>query len=165
MSFKDKLKELRTDLGYLQKEMAEKLGVKPTTYTNWENGRETDYDNLMMIAEYFKISVDELIGYAKPEKEEAVKFDRAKNVITAAGYKISDVSGERNKLKISTTDRPPKEIIVPRDKFIEFIGEIITDCNNRHEEALAANVKALVKASELVFLEADSKVDNKVDNR
>lgn len=63
--FKDflspKIKELRKERGYSQKEMAEKLEIPVSTYANWEQGRREpciyDIYNLMWT---FKVDANEL---------------------------------------------------------------------------------------------------------
>ncbi len=64
--FKENLKELRLDKKLGQVELAKAIGVSKGVISLWENGlREPSMYCLIALAEFFEISIDELIGYAK----------------------------------------------------------------------------------------------------
>ena len=61
--FGKNLKMLREDKGLGQVELAKVLGVAKSTISLWENGlREPLLSSLVAIANYFKISIDEIVG-------------------------------------------------------------------------------------------------------
>lgn len=61
--FKKNLRKHRNLLGLSQKSFAEKLGIKPTTYRNYENSdREPNYDTLILIASELDVSIENLLG-------------------------------------------------------------------------------------------------------
>ncbi|MCL2555726.1 MAG: helix-turn-helix transcriptional regulator [Firmicutes bacterium] len=61
--FSNKLKELRESNELTQIALAEKLGVTRQNICDWENRRsETDFAMLIKIADFFDISLDELLG-------------------------------------------------------------------------------------------------------
>lgn len=61
--FAKNLKELRLEYGLSQAELAEKLGVDFRTISNWENGvRKPDIDMLVIVADFFEVSTDFLLG-------------------------------------------------------------------------------------------------------
>lgn len=63
---KDKLKSLRMSLGISQKKFAEDLGISQQAVGSWEVGRtEPSSDYLTLIADYFNVSVDYLLGQNK----------------------------------------------------------------------------------------------------
>lgn len=63
MEFKDRLKELRIDLGYKQKDIAEALGLSKSCYAGYEQGyREPDLKTFKKICKTFGISADYLLG-------------------------------------------------------------------------------------------------------
>jgi transcriptional regulator with XRE-family HTH domain len=59
----NRLKELRKSRNLTQDEMAKKISLPRSTYSNYETGkREPDYYTLEQIAEYFGVTVDYLLG-------------------------------------------------------------------------------------------------------
>lgn len=61
--FGDRLKSLRKSSGYTQKELGEKLNVSGRVIGYYEsNERFPDKDTLTDIADFFKVSVDYLLG-------------------------------------------------------------------------------------------------------
>ena len=64
--FHKKLKMLRKKQGLTQTELGEKVGVKQNTFTNWENGkREPSLEKLIVLADFFEVSLDWLVGRDK----------------------------------------------------------------------------------------------------
>ena len=63
MEFNEKLQELRKSRGLTQEELAEALFVSRTAISKWESGRGyPSIDSLKQIANYFSISIDELLS-------------------------------------------------------------------------------------------------------
>ena len=61
--FKDNLKELRLEKGLGQVELAKELGVSKGVISLWENGlREPNMYSLILLAKFFKVTIDELVG-------------------------------------------------------------------------------------------------------
>ena len=61
--FKTILKELRIENNLGQVELATAIGVSKGVISLWENGlREPNMYSLILLANYFKISIDELVG-------------------------------------------------------------------------------------------------------
>lgn len=62
MDFGDRLKQIRTTQGLSQEQLAEKIGVSRQTITKWETKRGLpDIENMIILAEIFKITIDELV--------------------------------------------------------------------------------------------------------
>lgn len=58
-----RIKKLRKEKGIKQKEMAEKINIPSTTYSNYENGhREPPPDVVISVAEVLGVEVEELLG-------------------------------------------------------------------------------------------------------
>ena len=58
-----RLKELRTEKGMTQNEVAKVIGYSSLSYARYEKGeREPDINTLCKLADYFEVSVDYLIG-------------------------------------------------------------------------------------------------------
>lgn len=61
--FHERLKELRTDKGLSQSQLAGQLNVDFRTISNWENGvRQPNINTLVVIAKFFEVSADYLLG-------------------------------------------------------------------------------------------------------
>lgn len=61
--FAERLKNLRTEAGISRSELAKELSVSARLVAYWENGqRESDFDTLIRLAEYFETSTDFLLG-------------------------------------------------------------------------------------------------------
>lgn len=61
--FSVRLKELRLQHGFNQEELAEKIGIKRNSYSDWENGKcKPNYEKLEKIADFFGVSLDWLFG-------------------------------------------------------------------------------------------------------
>ena len=65
-----RLKELRTEKGATQKEVAEFIGCSPLVYSRYEREeREPDIDTLCRLADYFGVTIDYLVGREKTIKQ------------------------------------------------------------------------------------------------
>ena len=59
----NRIKELRTKKGLLQKELAAIVGRSVSAISQWESGKyEVDNDSLFVMANFFNVSVDYLLG-------------------------------------------------------------------------------------------------------
>lgn len=75
MNFSEKLKEIRKSEGLSQEQLAEKIGVSRQAITKWETGKGLpDVENMVIIAEIFKTTLDELLrdSAPKPNRETPV---------------------------------------------------------------------------------------------
>ena len=62
--FKDRVKKLRLDHNLTQDELAQVLGISRSTIGMYETGkREADYETLELIADYFNVDMNYLIGW------------------------------------------------------------------------------------------------------
>lgn len=68
-SFPQKLKKARNDTGFTQREVTKETGIAQSTLANYETGRtEPDLENLGILADFYGVSVDWLLGTrGKPE--------------------------------------------------------------------------------------------------
>lgn len=63
MHYYKRIKELRNQHNKTQKEVAEKLGMKQPHYVRYEKGdRDTPTEKLMILADYYGVSTDYLLG-------------------------------------------------------------------------------------------------------
>lgn len=92
---KEKLKEIREQTGMNKKEFASFIGIKYTTYNNYETGeREPGSDFLILISQKFDVSIDYILGL-QGEKEikhsyelKAYEYDHIKK------YRVLDPHGQ-----------------------------------------------------------------------
>ena len=62
-TFSERLKELRKEKQLTQQKLADDLGVNRVNITRWEKGNiEPNLETLSLIASYFNVSTDYLIG-------------------------------------------------------------------------------------------------------
>ena len=67
-----RLKEIREARGISQRQAALALNLSPTVYNRYENGiREPSNALLLVIADYFGVTVDELLGRDAEESQNA----------------------------------------------------------------------------------------------
>lgn len=64
MKFGDRLRILIEEKNITQKELSAQLNIAPSTVSSYaQNTREPDFETLKMIADYFKVTTDYLLGY------------------------------------------------------------------------------------------------------
>ena len=62
-SFSERLKQLRKEKKVTQSEIAEKIGVAKSTYSQYENGhREPNFETLLKLSLFFNVDVDFLLS-------------------------------------------------------------------------------------------------------
>ena len=116
MDFGDKLKQYRINEGLSQEQLAEKMGVSRQTITKWETKRGLpDVENMIILAELFKLTLDELVlsevkrQEAKPvvyESETAYDIDTLKhfdiNLGSARSITLKTGSDEKIHIRLSS---------------------------------------------------------------
>lgn len=74
---KRNLKELRESRNMTQKQFAESLGLKLTTYNGYETGsREPDSDFWISIAEKYHVTIDYLMGFSSDPLKTGLEFTK-----------------------------------------------------------------------------------------
>ncbi len=64
MNFKTRLKELRLEKNVSQLEVAKMLNMSKMAVSHWEKGNsEPSIEQLKILAAYFDVSIDYLVGY------------------------------------------------------------------------------------------------------
>ena len=92
MTLEEQIKHYRKQAGLSQEKMAEKIGVSRQAITKWENGTGTpDIANLMAIADFFQISVDELLSNEKSEKKQSDYIYESRTEYDIDGKKNFDI--------------------------------------------------------------------------
>lgn len=62
MDFSERLKELRAEKGLSQTDLAKQTGISQSAITKWENNVHYPFGQLIVLAKYFDVSVDYLLG-------------------------------------------------------------------------------------------------------
>lgn len=95
MSLATQLKFYREQQGFSQNKVADKLNISRQSISKWENGRGyPDLDNLVLLSELYKVSIDELLH----ENEELkAKIKQNNEEIEKNRKKLSFIDGEINK--------------------------------------------------------------------
>lgn len=63
MNFAERLKELRLNKGWSQRQLGEKLGISNVAISMYERGERTpDYETLELICDIFNVSIDYILG-------------------------------------------------------------------------------------------------------
>lgn len=115
----DKLKELRERQGLNKKEFASFLGLKYTTYNNYETGlREPSSDFLILVSEKLNVSIDYLLGL-KDDKE------------ILHSYKLLSEEYEHIK-KYRKLDTHGKDMVdtVLQKEYDRVVEPVLPDCSN-----------------------------------
>ncbi len=65
MEFKERLKELRKEKNVTQTDISKILNVSKMAVSHWEKGNsEPSIEQLKILAKYFDVSVDYLVGFS-----------------------------------------------------------------------------------------------------
>lgn len=98
MNFSENLRELRKAKDIKQEVLAENLNVSRQTVSKWENGTAMpDLKKLTALAEYFGVTMDELLGLTSPGSEGENISDYAKEYIN----ELISLENEANTRKIN----------------------------------------------------------------
>lgn len=120
MEFKYNLKLSRKNKGITIKELADAIGVKAYTISDWEKGRsEPNISNLIKLADYFNLSIDFLVGKNINSNE---TYNEIIELINK--YQDTNLNNELNEL---LTDVPYKHQV----KLINIIKTIKKELFNK----------------------------------
>ncbi|MCI3927138.1 helix-turn-helix domain-containing protein [Paenibacillus sp. TRM 82003] len=110
-----RISELRENRKITQIELATSLGITRASLSHYETGRrEPDYDTLMKFADFFKVSVDFLIG--RTEDPQPVSNNHVEEF--AKSLELSDEKIlEKFSLKVDGRELTPDEA----KRFIAFV--------------------------------------------
>lgn len=93
----DRMKELRTEADLKQYELADKLGMKQSMLSYYENGREASHDVLFAYMKFFDVSADYLLGVTdekKPLSNDLVQYIATTGKIAGSKGAYNVVTGE-----------------------------------------------------------------------
>lgn len=74
--FGETLKRLRLSKNMTQAELGKAVGISQTAIANWEvSARQPSVDTVVLLADFFGVSVDVLLGRPSDEKKEDDSYD------------------------------------------------------------------------------------------
>lgn len=106
MNFGERLKQIRNNQGLSQEQLAEKIGVSRQAITKWETNRGLpDVENMIILAEIFKMTLDELVLQRTDEQERNEAIFESETVYDIDCNKHFDIRiGSAGKISICTCD-------------------------------------------------------------
>lgn len=120
MDISHNLKKLRLEKGLTQIELSKNLNINRATYAHYETGRrEPDIETLKLLADYFNVSVDYLLGNSDikttPNSKEDTPAEKISKLVkeNKIGTLAAHFDGE------DITDDDVEDI----KNFIEFVVE------------------------------------------
>lgn len=146
MNFSEKLKVIRKNEGLSQEQLAEKIGVSRQAITKWETGKGLpDVENMVIIAEIFKTTLDELLKDSVAEKESKSSrytsetiydIDCEKhfdiNIGNAAVIKLSSGTDEKLHIRLSSEDFENLDTMF-KIKLDEKKNKLDVNCVNKNK--------------------------------
>lgn len=83
--FSKNLKRIRQRRGLKQRDVAESMGIDRKQLSKWETGKlEPDIRSLCLLADYFGVSIDYLVGHTTPQPEDSTtQMKRLLNSLTS----------------------------------------------------------------------------------
>lgn len=141
MDFGQKLKEIRKTEGLSQEQLAEKIGVSRQAITKWETGKGLpDIENMMILAEIFKTTLDDLVSQAMPQTNSQPPAYHSETVYDVDGKMHFDInigiahtlivrSGDDEKLRVDLSSRTMENIAsLFKVKLDEKKNKLDVDC-------------------------------------
>lgn len=117
-----KLKELRESTGKTMKEVARDLDIKYTTYISYEKGTyEPSLQTLKDLAEYFHVTVSELIDDAKNETSILYEAKKRQDEEDLARYLELLRTRPEMRILLDTVEGATKEEVEANVKFLETL--------------------------------------------
>lgn len=95
----NRIRELRNQRKISQRKIAKDLGIAQSTYNAYETGKaEPNITMLIKLADYYKVSVDYLIGHATPGIYEFGYFTEEQRTVCALIAKLNPPNTEKVKI-------------------------------------------------------------------
>ncbi|MEE1061073.1 MAG: helix-turn-helix transcriptional regulator [Ruminococcus sp.] len=122
MDFGDKLKQYRVKEGLSQEQLAEKIGVSRQAITKWETKRGLpDVENMIILAELFKLTLDELVLAEVKKQEEKPQIFESETVYDIDMQKHFDINlGGARKITLKTGADEKIHILLSSDTLSDI---------------------------------------------
>ncbi len=122
MDFGDKLKQYRLKEGFSQEQLAEKIGVSRQAITKWETKRGLpDVENMIILAELFKLTLDELVLEEVKKQEEKTTIFESETVYDIDTQKHFDINlGGARKITLKTGNDEKIHILLSSETLTDI---------------------------------------------
>ena len=153
----ERIKELRTERGITQQQLAAELGVSGMTISNYEQGtRKPDSDIIIKAAKYFGVSSDYLLGIINTKDK--------KNIDVGKSLGLNDFSIDALEISFNENDNIAGEIInniINTTSFLRLEKEIKEKRKNKQEIDINLSYDELMdmKMSDIMKLDGYAKTD------
>ncbi|MEI3604491.1 helix-turn-helix transcriptional regulator [Pseudogracilibacillus sp. SE30717A] len=116
----ERLKDLRDEFGYDQKEMGKKLNITTSAYGYYEQGRnEPPLETLIKIAGIFKVSTDYLLGLSDQRKN-PVYYSLSKK-ISLSDAELMAVQHMKEISLLQELSEDPQNNVARLNRYWQFI--------------------------------------------
>lgn len=146
MNFSEKLKEIRKNERLSQEQLAEKIGVSRQAITKWETGKGLpDIENMVIIAEIFKTTLDELLRDSAVKQEQKTPVYTSEtlydidcekhfdiNIGNAATIMLSSGTDEKLHIKLSSETFENLDTMI-KIKLDEKKNKLDVNCLNKNK--------------------------------
>ena len=118
--FGDNIKRLRKNKGLKQQEIAELLGIKRNTYSDWENGKtEPKLENVIKIAQIFNTTTDKLLGVDFFRTEGTITSFADSNLTNLSNFSIEQMYSLKKSILIDLLINGVEKTQKVKDSLIE----------------------------------------------
>lgn len=178
MNFSEKLKEIRKNERLSQEQLAEKIGVSRQAITKWETGKGLpDIENMVIIAEIFKTTLDELLRDSAVKQEQKTPVYTSEtlydidcekhfdiNIGNAATIMLSSGTDEKLHIKLSSETFENLDTMI-KIKLDEKKNKLDVNCLNKNklsryelEDSLTVEITLPDKYSDHCEISASAKL-------
>lgn len=178
MNFSKKLKEIRKNERLSQEQLAEKIGVSRQAITKWETGKGLpDIENMVIIAEIFKTTLDELLRDSAVKQEQKTPVYTSEtlydidcekhfdiNIGNAATIMLSSGTDEKLHIKLSSETFENLDTMI-KIKLDEKKNKLDVNCLNKNklsryelEDSLTVEITLPDKYSDHCEISASAKL-------
>jgi len=129
----NRLLEYRKKAGLSQEELAEKIGVSRQAVSKWERSEASpDTDNLIVLAELYGVSLDEMLGLKPAKAEDVVPEKDEVHVSLKDGIHVNTKDGD----KVNISFKEGIHVVTKGEEKVHVLDDekyYVDDKGERHE--------------------------------
>lgn len=120
--FRERLKELRDEFNFDQKDMGEKLNLSPSAYGYYEQGRnEPSLETLVKIAKIFDVSTDYLLGLS--DNRQTPVYYTMSDKLSLSSSELQTIEQMKEILLLEEISENPKDYVTRLNRYWHFLKE------------------------------------------